>query len=309
MSLQTPYTNDQMLRLLSLAHKSSQKNLLDNWYFAEPINQRGQTEYADTAGYFIDRWTRTSSAGGVITLVDGGIKIDNTNGAYTMYVRQKFDAYPIDTYTMSVFAADVTGKPTVYIGKNDDVFTTAKAVSNGITKHTVTPDKPITRLQLTIPIGASITLKAAKLELGTEQTLAHQDDTGTWVLNDPPPNKQQELAKCQRYQIRIGYKEGSTYAGAIGFGYMPSSGTKIRVFVPTPVSMLKNPTLIFFNEKTESENLYVVSAGISQTVNSVTTVAQQNGILFICDVNEVTPNEPCILRLNSYNGMLLDANL
>ena len=33
----------------------SNPNLLDNWYFADPINQRGQTEYTG-AVYTIDRW-------------------------------------------------------------------------------------------------------------------------------------------------------------------------------------------------------------------------------------------------------------
>lgn len=42
-------------------------------------------------------------------------------------------------------------------------------------------------------------IHAAKLELGSTQTLAHQDENGNWVLNDPPPNKALELAKCQRY--------------------------------------------------------------------------------------------------------------
>lgn len=45
----------------------------------------------------------------------------------------------------------------------------------------------------------SATFAAAKLELGSEQTLAHQDADRNWVLNDPPPNKALELEKCQRY--------------------------------------------------------------------------------------------------------------
>ena len=36
---------------------------------------------------------------------------------------------------------------------------------------------------------------AVKLELGTVQTLAHQDDTGAWVLNEIP-DKSEELLKC-----------------------------------------------------------------------------------------------------------------
>ncbi len=45
---------------------------------------------------------------------------------------------------------------------------------------------------------AKIRLYAAKLETGSVQTLAHKEGD-TWVLNDPPPDYGQELAKCQRY--------------------------------------------------------------------------------------------------------------
>ena len=41
-------------------------------------------------------------------------------------------------------------------------------------------------------------LHAAKLELGTTQTLAHQDENGNWVLNEIPDYGEQ-LARCQRY--------------------------------------------------------------------------------------------------------------
>lgn len=47
-------------------------------------------------------------------------------------------------------------------------------------------------------------IAAVKYEMGTVQTLAHQDDSGSWILNDPPPNYQQELAMCQRYQEKVG---------------------------------------------------------------------------------------------------------
>ena len=41
-------------------------------------------------------------------------------------------------------------------------------------------------------------LKAIKLELGSQQTLAHQDADGNWVLNEIPGYGEQ-LARCQRY--------------------------------------------------------------------------------------------------------------
>ena len=44
-------------------------------------------------------------------------------------------------------------------------------------------------------------IKAIKLELGTEQTLAHQDENGNWVLNEIPDYGEQ-LARCQRYYYK-----------------------------------------------------------------------------------------------------------
>ena len=74
---------------------------------------------------------------------------------------------------------------------------------------------------------AYVDIKAAKLELGPVQTLAHKEGD-TWVLNDPPPNKALELAKCQRYAIGNlrGYRIIETQAKDIG-GY----------FFPTPTTM------------------------------------------------------------------------
>ena len=64
------------------------------------------------------------------------------------------------------------------------------------------------------------TIYAAKLELGTEQTLAHKDSNGNWALNEIP-NYQEELVKCQRYcrPIPLGFfiagdNAGSYYATA-----------------------------------------------------------------------------------------------
>ena len=51
-------------------------------------------------------------------------------------------------------------------------------------------------------IGDYLDIKAMKLELGPVQTLAHKEGD-TWVLNDPPPNKALELAKCQKYQQEL----------------------------------------------------------------------------------------------------------
>lgn len=55
---------------------------------------------------------------------------------------------------------------------------------------------------------------AAKLELGSVQTLAHQDADGNWVLNSPPPNRALELAKCQSYYWESEASFSGTYYNA-----------------------------------------------------------------------------------------------
>ena len=72
-------------------------NLLDNWYFVNPINQRGAEEYA-SEGYTIDRW-RINGTGAVKVQRDG-IVIQKTPG--TPYVI--FQSYIEDS---RVSAADV----------------------------------------------------------------------------------------------------------------------------------------------------------------------------------------------------------
>ena len=79
----------------------------------------------------------------------------------------------------------------------------------------------------------TIKLYAAKLELGTVQTLAHKEGDA-WALNDPPPDKALELAKCQRYQQKI--------RGTFAIG-TNESGEFLDVIVPLPVSMRVVPSV------------------------------------------------------------------
>ena len=71
------------------------------------------------------------------------------------------------------------------------------------------------------------------------QTIAHQDASGNWVLNDPPPNKALELAKCQRYYIRT--KISRVMCSIIQNGEICTLMTPIKL----PVAMrLNRPTII-----------------------------------------------------------------
>lgn len=117
---------------LSSAGVLKSVNLLHNWYFPVPVNQKGVSGTISTAGYFIDRWILTS---GSVTLTSNGLTL---NGTMTQILE-----YAVGT--------DVTSSTSMYSG-------TATAAYNNSTKtFTIT--------------SSGGTIQAAKLEKGTVSTL------------------------------------------------------------------------------------------------------------------------------------------
>lgn len=109
-------------------------NLLHNWYFPNPVNQRGVSGTISTLGYFIDSWNLTS---GSVTLTSNGLTL---NGTITQILE----------YTAGT---DVTASVSMYSG------TATAAYNNGTKTLTIT--------------SSGGTIRAAKLEKGTVSTLAN----------------------------------------------------------------------------------------------------------------------------------------
>lgn len=178
---------------------SSNPNLLDNWYFADPINQRGLTEYSGTgwnATYSTNRWYLS------VANYDVSNRKLKTINAYGRMV-QRIDVTNLigKTVTFSILVRSVSGgRLSIMHGPGDYGAVYAEEGFDGIISSTVTIADPGGRASTVSIIlnaaGASAVIEAAKLELGSTQTLAHQDATGAWVLNDPPPDKGMELLKC-----------------------------------------------------------------------------------------------------------------
>lgn len=176
-------------------------NLLDNWFFGNPVNQRGQTEYTytPTSSYTIDRWR--ADGNGTITLKDGYIDVFNNNSWCS--VMQYIDnpkCFAGKTLTASMLRRDESPlKVMLYVdGKSlGEVLKTDKLVSTTVTL----PDNVSS---LAFLFGASTnktsSILAAKLELGDTQTLAHKENE-KWVLNEIPDFGEQ-LRRCQRFYRR-----------------------------------------------------------------------------------------------------------
>ena len=194
-------------------------NLLDNWYFANPVNQRWQTSYP-SAGYGIDRWKLSlwQSTSPSLTISDGHITLSNNTAEGTpcsCTIQQIIDnpeQFAGQTVTFSVLLGAVakgSGKLAIAISVNGSTESATEikiANENSIVSRTLTLPSEVTSLNVYIGQNAnnagkgtfSIQLKAAKLELGSQQTLAHQDADGNWLLNEIP-NYGEQLRRCQRY--------------------------------------------------------------------------------------------------------------
>lgn len=175
-------------------------NLLINWNLGNPVNQRGASGTISTAGYFFDRWKLVS---GSVTINSGGIVLNGT-------IAQVLEYAAGQTVTATVLTPDgVTDVTPVY----DDETKTFTVTAQGKT------------------------IRAVKLELGTQQTIAHQEN-GVWVLNEIPDYGEQ-LRRCQRYYQRL-----KASSGYMRFGIsQPYTDTAAGVFIPLQGEMRTAPTM------------------------------------------------------------------
>lgn len=165
-------------------------NLLDNWYFGRPVNQRGQTEY--TGGYSIDRWQLLDKNKLVIT--DNAVELTYIDNNYVVW--EKLESIPKGTYSLSLLFADgafVTWSGVVDISQAGFEVGTVRHKNWNIVIHN---DKTV-RITCIGSIGDKVAILAVKLELGHTQTLAHREGD-RWVLNEMPDYGEQ-LRRCQWY--------------------------------------------------------------------------------------------------------------
>ena len=177
--------------------KKVNPNLLDNWYFANPVNQRGQTTYTSSENqYSIDRWIKEP---GTLTIADGYISLDMTVlcGIAQRIETDLFKALAGKTLTASVLYKDGQLKKTTFTQDSNYTSTDIwKGLGNefGNILYRWSNGSP----NFTYANSQHCELVAIKLELGSQQTLAHQGADGNWVLNEIP-NYADMLERCQYY--------------------------------------------------------------------------------------------------------------
>lgn len=270
-------------------------NLLDNWYFGNPVDQRGGhivlqgkmayrdaectieaggvsetamtvTKVSDTVytfkggdnnpyyvkaadvvrgytgnGYTVDRWLIGSGSNGTLSLTESGLKIIRTDGP--MYLCHRISKTQIpegSTLTYSVLTT--SGLFSIsFVVKNDTYH--EQSVGGGISLGwNYTPAEIVELTLVNNTVNSSVTIKAAKLELGPTQTLAHQDAAGNWVLNEVPKGGN-ELRECQRYAIDLA-AAGDRLYGPVGIG-VAVFADRVYVQIPLPTTMRTAPVVKF----------------------------------------------------------------
>ena len=231
-------------------------NILDNWYFGNPINQRGGKIVPVGITYYSD--TSLSAAAGTTTSPFIATAVNSTYGSIsvsgtTYYVTASdiVDGYILEPYTASytfdrwklsyhgayVYAKNGCLQFYATAGNNELLQTIdsklsgetiiLSAIVNDILYCTdpatvptsITGGDRIIATRAIPNVGyiriyqlasgniactidtttiTNFTVKAMKLELGDQQTLANQDSSGNWVLNEITDYGEQ-LARCQRY--------------------------------------------------------------------------------------------------------------
>lgn len=257
-------TGKQVDDAVDYALANSNRNLLDNpwWGSGEVVNQRSVTAKPSSNGaYCIDRWTWNSGAdANNMSLGANGITF--TRSASNIWFAQKManpSALVGKMITGSVMLSDGTIKsgsvvyasvgstPTLYQDSAVQIYISSVGA-------------------FSLTIKTTQTIRAVKLELGSYSTLA----------NDVPPDYWEELAKCQRYFVRIHFTS-ATDPFMFGIGY---NTTTLRCRMQTPVQMRSsNPRIVKSNVGT----LYLAGNGAAtQPVTDVAVVVNsgmENGVI------------------------------
>lgn len=193
------------------------KNLLRNWYFigggsqqsanpfAFPINTRGQTTISTGGTYFIDGWRTRNVTGGTVTFNNNGNGISITSDSQANALIQYIDNPSIligKIVTISVLTNNnlyyATTSTAISIPANQTTSAVTAITSSGQMNLNISTAGVIW-VDIRANANSTEIFKAVKLELGTQQTLAHNEGTeGTpiWVFNETP-NFNEELIKCK----------------------------------------------------------------------------------------------------------------
>lgn len=290
-------------------------NLLDNAYFVGggsqggyskfPINQRGQTSY-NSGGYGIDRWKIDGYV--TLTLNSDYITITKSDSAAYRGISQRIEVSGLTgkTVTLSLLCmGGSTGDFRLTVADSNNAIVKDAYPNIGVANTEVLRSVSFTATDDVLWVClrpnaiSSLMVKAVKLELGSTQTLAHQENE-TWALNEIP-NYAEELAKCRRY-LQIIYSVDGTNGPLVG-GYGFSS-TNVRISVPLVCPLRAVPTVSFLVGSISTVSLISDSGVLSSTAVGVAYNAEGTTVMLMFTVSGATTSKTYWLNGNGIKIML-----
>lgn len=304
----------------------SNPNLLDNWCFAAPINQRRGTEYAFTdtnanstsSDQCIDRW-RINRNNTKLEFGTDSITLSNSAGkekSFFQYVDKITKKGT--TITASVLVKNVVGSTALRLEYNNASYRSSSKTADAAgvecytITHTVTDD--VTKyITFALSIPERMQVIAAKLEIGDRQTLAFLDKDGKWALYDRF-DRESELMKCQCYLAQLVSSHYPT-EGVIGVGIVTTSTSALSyVTVPSVAisrSLKRSPTTVSrsgsWKVKKQNSTFNVTSISLKNlTAGSATLMAKIEGELALGDICLLMYDSPASGQINS---LIINADL
>ena len=241
----TKESTDNVALMKMLAER---RNILHNWDFRNPVNQRGQDEYAvSSSTYHLDRWLGNLQ----VNIKNGFITLTRTTGTNPSFAQRiEFPSrYSGMMVTMSIkyrttapsFGFHVYGRGEgpneIYLRKYFPPSGEWAIFSSQFTMLSADTHFPQFSISSFVNRGAElgdyIDIQAVKLELGTVSTLA----------NDPPMDFGRELAVCQRYQLASWHSHLNPVISTFSSRLLNITSNQLMFVVPVPVTMRIHPSI------------------------------------------------------------------
>lgn len=240
--------------------------LTDNWYFGNPVNQRGAS-YVEN-NYGLDRWKGTYgvNANGTMGFNSSGFAIQGLEDS----VKNILNGMTLTASILYVNGTLHTG--TAVYTKTGDAH---NFIDDGNIQFNNQEDGNIL-----LYAQSADQIKAVGLELGTEQTLAHQE-SGVWVLNEIPDYGEQ-LRRCQRYYYKPYH---------VLLWRTPGTNSLI-VDANFKVDMRSIPTAIYTNPLT-----VLVPGKTANGHISLSNLVVNVGGVGNCDLTSVDPSDTEVLQI------------
>jgi hypothetical protein len=173
------------------------KNILHNWDFRNPVNQRGQTVYTGSTPT-IDRW-KLMAVQHTAEIVDGGIKIiasgsASVNNAFGQVI-ENYKAYEGKEITVSCNVLENTTEQGIALRYNNTVIG-SRITGTGVFSGSIVLPSSLSELVISMQFwdrsadnGNYVVIESVKMEVGLGSTLA----------NDHPADYGEQLALCKRF--------------------------------------------------------------------------------------------------------------